>query len=93
MHALKYSAVKSPDGLTYDLFGPWEGRHNDYGLLQGSNLLDRCREHALGFYMYGDPAYSICSVLLSPYPYMVEEMTEEEKLFNQHMSSCRESVE
>jgi hypothetical protein len=28
-HALKCSAVKSPDGLIFQLYGPFEGRRND----------------------------------------------------------------
>lgn len=40
MYALKYSAVKSLDGLIYHLFGPWERHRNDNALLRGSNLLD-----------------------------------------------------
>jgi hypothetical protein len=91
IHALKYSAVKCPDGLIYHLYGPFEGRRNDNSLLAHSNLLDRLRTHAPQFYIYGDPAYSIHSVLLSPFDNA--KLTPEEQEFNKRMSAVREVVE
>lgn len=41
-HSLKYSALKSPDGIMHHLYGPFSGRRNDNYLLHNSKLLDRC---------------------------------------------------
>jgi hypothetical protein len=90
-HALKYSAVKSPDGLIYHLFGPFEGRRNDNALLNESQLIPRCLEQAPDFCLYGDSAYPISSVLLSPFVKL--NPTEDEKQWNICMSARRECVE
>jgi hypothetical protein len=47
MHALKYSAVKCPDGLIYRLVGRLEGRRNDNPLFSASSLLPRFPVRAL----------------------------------------------
>jgi hypothetical protein len=91
LHALKYSAVKCPDGLIYHLAGPMEGRRNDNALLSASSLLSRCRNHAPGFILYGDPAYSINDVIISPFDNTT--LTAQQLEFNKRMSSCREAVE
>lgn len=93
MHALKYSAVKCPDGLIYQLHGPWEDRRNDNALLHDSGVLERCHRYADGHYMYGDPAYRLSSVLLCPYSHLAAELYREQRIFNECMSSCREAVE
>jgi hypothetical protein len=87
MHALKYSAVKSPDGLIYHLHGPFEGRRNDNALLQNSKLLDRCKIYASdnGFYLYGDAAYPLSHSSISPYDGATP--SQEEKAFNSAMGS------
>lgn len=41
LHALKYSAVKGPDGIIYHLEGPLVGRRNDNSLLNDSLLEER----------------------------------------------------
>jgi len=38
-HSLKYSAVKSPEGLMYHCYGTYEGRRNNNHLLDYSHLL------------------------------------------------------
>jgi len=86
MHAVKYSAVKAPDGIIYHLWRPFEGRRNDNALLSESELLIRCKQFAPSFYLFGDPAYPVSSVLLSPLD--SSKLTKEEKEFNQKMSSC-----
>lgn len=93
LHALKYSAVKSPDGLVYHLYGPWEGQRNDNVLLRESLLLDCYHEFAPDFYMFGDPTYSLSNVLLSPYSHLTEKITDKQRMFNLAMSSCQEAVE
>jgi hypothetical protein len=93
MHALKYSAVKCPNGIICHLYSPYEGRRNDNALLRDSGLLERCREFVSEFCMYGDPAYPLSSVLVSPFSHLTEALTDNQKWFNKGMSSCREAVE
>ncbi|PWW74081.1 hypothetical protein C7212DRAFT_359335 [Tuber magnatum] len=81
MHAVKYSAVKAPDGLIDHLWGPFEE----------SGLLSKCNEFASSYYLFGDPTYPVSSVLLSSFDNST--LTKEEKIFNKRMSSCREAVE
>lgn len=90
-HSLKYSAVKCPDGLIYHLFGPCDRRRNDNYLLNESNLKQRCLNNVPQFCLYGDPTYSVSTVLQSPFNSL--KMNDEEKKFNKVMSSCRECVE
>lgn len=47
VHALKYQAVKLPNGLLGHIHGPEVGRHNDNHLLATSGLLDFCAAHAV----------------------------------------------
>jgi len=91
VHSLKYSAVKSPDGLIYHLFGPYEGRRNDNAQLNDSGLIKRCLQNAPSFCLYGDSAYPISSVLLSPF--LKADLTAEERAWNVAMSARRECVE
>ncbi|KAF5367719.1 hypothetical protein D9758_009816 [Tetrapyrgos nigripes] len=44
-HALKYQAIKLPNGLTGFFHGPFEGRRNDNHLLGEPHVLEWCREH------------------------------------------------
>lgn len=88
---MKYSAVKSPNGIIYHLFGPYEGRRNDNHLLRESGLKDGCLVHAPEFCIYGDPVYSVSTVLQSPFSNL--DITEKEKTFKKAMASCRECVE
>jgi nuclease HARBI1 len=102
VHALKYSAVKCPDGIIYHLAGAYEGRRNDNFLLRDSRLLLLCATFATdtsyltttcsNFVLYGDPAYSIGDFLLSPYA-KSKTQSDEEFQFNIRMSAVRESME
>lgn len=47
LHALKFQAVRLPNGLFGHLHGPVEGRRNDAHLLEDSGLLDKCKEYAV----------------------------------------------
>jgi len=91
MHAVKYSAVNAPDSIIYHLWGRLEGRRNDNALLSDSQLLIRCKQFAPSFYLFGDPAYPVSTVLLSPLD--SSRLTNVEKEFNWKKSSCREVVE
>ncbi|EIN09893.1 hypothetical protein PUNSTDRAFT_66662 [Punctularia strigosozonata HHB-11173 SS5] len=101
-HALKYQALALPDGLIGHLYGPLEGRRGDGFLLSDSGLLDWCLQHAkcldtspgqtTYYHLYGDPAYGLTDVLISPFS-GPGERTEEEREFNERMSSLRIEVE
>ena len=91
MYAVKYSAVKAPDGIIHHLWLPFEGQRNDNALSTDSELLIRCKQFAPWFYLFGDPAYPVSSVLLSPF--YSSKLTKEDQEFNQKMSPCWEVVE
>jgi hypothetical protein len=91
MHALKYSAVKSPDGMIYHLHRPMVGRWNDNALLYESGLLHRCKQFSDDHYIFGDPAYPKSDVLLSPYDKI--DLLPDQITFNLRMSAVHESVE
>ncbi|KAL1943754.1 hypothetical protein VTO73DRAFT_4199 [Trametes versicolor] len=104
-HALKYQAVLIPNGLFAHLFGPWEGRRTDPFLLSESGLLDRCAKHAVRldaddgtpvehryFQLFGDPAYGVSPLLISPYS-GPGQRSKREQIFNHRMSSVRIEVE
>ncbi|KAJ3509517.1 hypothetical protein NLJ89_g5189 [Agrocybe chaxingu] len=104
-HALKYQALKLPNGLIGHLYGPEVGRHNDNHLLTTSGLMDLCAQHAIRpgttiddlpqdhyLQVFGDPAYGNNYQLISPFS-GVGERTMEEKAWNEAMSAVRIEVE
>ena len=102
VHALKYQAVVLVNGIIAHLYGPKVGHHNDNHLLASSGLLDKCAEHAIHpnatlppleryFQLFGDPAYSISPLLMSPFSR--NQRTEEELEWNEAMASVRIEVE
>lgn len=101
IHAMKFQAVALPNGLFGHLYGPIEGRRADTGMLNESELLEACKEHAYTedeqgdrqyFQLFGDAAYGISEVLLSPYSGQGER-TEEEREWNKSMGSVQVDVE
>ncbi|KAF7965647.1 hypothetical protein HWV62_42420 [Athelia sp. TMB] len=100
-HALKFQALCIPNGLIAHLFGPEEGRRNDNLLASKSEIFEKCREHAKQpldpdaptgdqyYHLFGDPAYGVSPVLLSPFA----DPDKNEKAWNSIMSSVRISVE
>ncbi|KAF7302063.1 DDE Tnp4 domain-containing protein [Mycena indigotica] len=105
VHALKFQAVKLPNGHIGYLYGPIEGRRNDNTLLQQSDLLNKCYQHAIKpgtdqntpreqryFQLFGDPAYGISPVLLSPYAH-AGQRTQAEDEWNAEMAAVRIEVE
>lgn len=95
VHALKYQAVDSPDGIARQLWGPMLARRHDVTLLGQSGLLAVLMDSfndAAGepYYIYGDPAYQVFPWLLSPYKGV---MTPAQAAFNAAMSSVRVTVE
>nr|GAT45576.1 predicted protein [Mycena chlorophos] len=105
VHALKYQAVKLPNGLIGHLYGPMEGRRNDNALLAASELLQNCELHARKpgtddntpaaeryFQIFGDPAYGVSPLMLSPFS-GAGERTEHEAAWNEAMAAVRIEVE
>lgn len=95
VHALKYQAVDSPDGIIRQLWGPMLGRRHDVALLGESQLLQSMMDSfhdAAGepYYIYGDPAYQISPWLMAPYKGV---LTPEQQDFNSGMSRVRVTVE
>ncbi|EIN04908.1 hypothetical protein PUNSTDRAFT_75658 [Punctularia strigosozonata HHB-11173 SS5] len=102
-HAIKFQALALPNGLIGHLHGPVEGRRADGFLLADSGLLDWCREHAKRpndgtsgtesfYHLFGDPAYGLSDVLISPFS-GPGERTRQELEFNKQMSALRIEVE
>lgn len=105
IHALKYQAVKLPNGLLGHVHGPEVGRHNDNHLLATSGLLDFCATHAVRpgtsevtppaqrfLQLYGDPAYGNSYHLISPFS-GAGERTDDEMRWNKAMARVRIEVE
>lgn len=96
IHALKFHAVVTPDGIISHLYGPVEGRRHDETLYRESGLAELLERHSFApngspLVIYGDPAYGLSTHLISPYKGL--ELTQEQKAFNHKMSQVRESVE
>jgi hypothetical protein len=105
VHANKFQAVKLPDGMTGHLFGPVEGRRNDNHLLAELKLLEKCAQYALRpgaddntpikdryFQLFGDPAYGVSPLMLSPFS-GPGERTDDEAAWNAAMAAVRIEVE
>jgi hypothetical protein len=95
VHALKYQAVVTPDGIIAHMAGPFEGRMHDARILNESGLqapMAVCLHGEHGpYYVYGDPAYGISPHLQSPHK--GADLSADEMAFNRSMSPVRESVE
>ena len=62
VHALKFQTLVIPNGIIANLFGPFEGRRHDEGMLDESGLLTSLPAHfrtpaGHQLCIYGDPAY------------------------------------
>lgn len=71
VHALKFQAVTSPDGMIIHLAGPIEGARHDSHMFRESGLLqlvaEKTAEVGQTYRLYGDPAYSLSDHLITPY--------------------------
>ncbi|THV00463.1 hypothetical protein K435DRAFT_818320 [Dendrothele bispora CBS 962.96] len=102
-HALKFQALMLPNGLIGHLIGPFEGQRNDNLLLAESGLLEKCAQYAKRpgttdetpavdryFQIYGDSAYAISPLILSPF---TGERSNIEQKWNNAMGAVRIEVE
>lgn len=97
VHSLKYQAVVLPNGLIANMFGPVEGRRHDSGILAASGLLTDLQTYAYSpngdpMCIYGDLAYPLRIHLQTPFQ-TGPRQTQQQRAFNQAMSSVRVSVE
>ena len=96
VHALKFQAVTTPDGLICHLYGPVVGSRHDAGVHAESGLLPQLQQHMQlpagpPYALFGDPAYP-----LSPYlqkAYAGAALTQQQTTFNTDMAAVRQSVE
>ena len=103
-HGMKFQAVTVPDGMITHLAGPYRTPQNDAGVLVESHLKLMCK-HAIQpglaegdplecchSQLYGDSAYTVSAVLVSPH-IQVGELTAVEHTWNTRMGEVRISVE
>ena len=94
VHALKYQAVTTLDGIIVHLAGPIEGARHDSHMLRESGLLELLNEKMITirkmYRLYGDAAYSINDVLLTPYR---NAKKRKEIRFNEILAQVRVAVE
>lgn len=101
-HALKYQSVATPDGLIVNLRGPYQGRRHDSAILRQSRLYEQLEQYMVfddgtSFALYGDSAYGIRELLLTPFANTNQVLNPEERrvqqAFNYDMSVVRQCVE
>ncbi|XP_064485836.1 uncharacterized protein LOC135398351 [Ornithodoros turicata] len=93
LHAIKFQAVAAANGITCELDGPYQGHRHDAGILRESHLYENLQELVQGheFVIYGDPAYPLCPLLMTPYA--GSHLKDYEMEFNKKMSTVRQAVE
>ncbi|KAF8592318.1 hypothetical protein K439DRAFT_1643775 [Ramaria rubella] len=104
-HGMKFQGVVTPNGLMAHLCGPFHAPQNNVGVLGESRLLEMLEEKALQpgsqdgdlahkqyFHVYGDSAYGVSPVMLSPFS-GVGKRTLDEAAFNMAMGAVHISVE
>ncbi|KAJ8916393.1 hypothetical protein NQ315_014603 [Exocentrus adspersus] len=71
-HCIKYKSVLCPDGIIASLKGAWAGRRHDAAMLAESGLYEELERVAVfpeqNFVLYGDQAYGLRELLLTPFP-------------------------
>ena len=72
MHVIKFQAIVTPNGLIANLFGPFEGRRPDIGILADSGLLPQLQQYChtpnnIQLCIYGDMGYPIWPQLQTPF--------------------------
>lgn len=94
-HGYKMQSVSTPNGLIANLFGPIEGSRHDCYLLAQSGFMDILQRYSIApdgtvLCVYGDPAYPHREQLQTGFK---NPLLEEERVYNERMSSVRVSVE
>lgn len=96
-HCLKFQSVLCADGIIASLKGPYSGRRHDAGIFRESQLYNELQEKAVfgdeSFTIYGDQAYGLMDLLLTPFPGSMQDLLPHQLRFNQSMKILRVSVE
>lgn len=94
-HCLKFQSIVSPNGLIVSLLGPYEGKRHDAGIFHESliaqQLQEKVDENGVPFHVYGDSAYPLLDIVMTPY--RGANITEEQQEFNTVMGPLRICVE
>jgi hypothetical protein len=98
LHCVKYQSVLTPDGLIVNLKGAFPGRRHDAGIFRETNLYEELEQNVLfpngeHYVLYGDQAYGVRRLLLSPYPGQPANLLPHQIVFNNTMKVLRVSVE
>jgi hypothetical protein len=96
VHALKYQALTTPDGMFLQLAGPWPGARHDQHMVKSSGLVnyiaDLPRRHdGAMFVVYGDQGYASGPGIETPY--FDDAVNAAHAAYNDAMSSSRICVE
>ena len=95
VHGIKFQSVVTPNGLTANLSGPFEGKRHDSTMLHESGLLNDLRRvpfhNRQPLCLYGDPAYPLGVHLQAPFK--GNNLTPQMELYNKSMSEVRVAVE
>ena len=96
VHALKFQALTTPNGLVANLCGPVEGRRHDSGMLRDSGLYTQLQNHAQDqngrdLCIYGDLAYPLRPQLQVTFRNAV--LNQQQQPYNTAMSKVRIGVE
>lgn len=97
-HCVKFQSVICPDGIIASLKGAYPGRRHDAGIFRESGLYRELEEKAVfgedeKYVLYGDQAYGLMELLLTPFPGRNEDLPPRQQQFNQSMKLLRLSVE
>ena len=96
VHALKYQAVTTPDGMFLQVAGPWPGARHDQHMVKQSGILDyvvnlpRRPDGAL-FVIYADQGYATAPGIETPY--FDDAVNAQHAAYNEAMSASRVTVE
>ena len=98
VHALKYQALVTPDGILHQLCGPWPGSRHDMHLLHKSELMAYVRSLPRPAPGNGDmyAVYADCGYAAAPgiqTPYFDAALNAVHEAWNQAMATSRISVE
>ena len=96
VHAIKFQAIATPNGLAANRYGPVEGRRHDSGMLADSATLLLLEQYSINqngnrLCIYGDLAYPPRSQLQTPFNN--PQLNPQQAAYNTAMSKARVGVE